>query len=118
VQTSTRKNHWHCPSCGQRYLYSATKEYHTRQSSQLLALDLLDGQTLLTPLLPLDPHQENVFELFKMWTHSSYLEELLLDDVGHLKDCVLQYSDAAAVVSDFALQRKQTRTHNHTSNRH
>ena len=49
VQTSTRKNHWHCPSCGQRYLYSATKEYHTRQSSQLLALDLLDGQTLLTP---------------------------------------------------------------------
>jgi hypothetical protein len=49
----------------------------------LLALDLLDGKTLLTPLLALNSHQENVFELLKTWTHGSHLAELLLDDLGN-----------------------------------
>ena len=47
----------------------------------MLALDLLNGQTLLTPLLPVTQHQDNVFELLKTWTHGRHLE-LLLDDIG------------------------------------
>ena len=50
--------------------------------TQLLALDLLDGQTLLTPILPVTPHQSNVFELLKTWTHGRFLEEMLLEDIG------------------------------------
>jgi hypothetical protein len=43
---------------------------------------MLNGETLLSPLLPLSQHQDNVFELLKTWTHGAFLEELLLDDIG------------------------------------
>ena len=36
VKTPNGKQHWHCPGCGQRFLYGQTKDYHTRQSTQVL----------------------------------------------------------------------------------
>ena len=45
-------------------------------------MDMMNGQTFLTPVLPTTQHQDNVLELLKTWTHSAHLEQLLLDDVG------------------------------------
>ena len=36
VKTPCGKSRWHCPGCGQRYHYGTTKDYHTRQCTQVL----------------------------------------------------------------------------------
>jgi hypothetical protein len=35
LKTPNGKSHWHCPGCGQRYLYGQKKEYHTRVCTQV-----------------------------------------------------------------------------------
>ncbi len=54
-------------------------------------MDLLDGSNLVTMITPPAPHQQNIFDILKFWSHKEYFRELLRPDMEeHAMYCLFK----------------------------